>query len=131
MRSAADTIGNFRLTTSGGQIPAMNNSTWACFHCREAVRRPDYTLKDIYCPSCGEKMRYLGDRIRIPAKRQVKAWQKLRDTAHTNLKGREWLRNWHIKRLENQIARLESSPPGATRARKIKAYKKQLAEFVN
>ena len=76
-------------------------------------------------------MGYLGDRIRIPAKRQVKAWQKLWDAVHTSLKGKEWQRNWKIKRLENQIARLEASPPGATRARKIKAYKKQLAALVS
>src|SRR5262245_56115187 len=109
----------------------MNNSTWACFDCREAVRRPDYTLKDIHCPICGQTMGYLGDRIRIPSKRQVKAWRKLWDDVHTSLKGKEWQRTWHIKRLENQIARLEASPPGVTRARKIKAYKKQLAALVS
>jgi hypothetical protein len=108
----------------------MNNSTWACFECREAVRRPGYTLKDIHCPICGEKMGYLGDRIRIPSKRQVKAWRKLRESVHGGLKGKEWQRNSRIKRLEDDIARLEASPPGATRARKIKAYKKQLAALM-
>ena len=86
----------------------MHNATWACFDCRETVRRPDHTLKDIYCANCKAKMGYLGYRVRVPAKRQVKEWGKLWDMVHTSLNAPEWHRNWHIKRLESQIARLEA-----------------------
>jgi hypothetical protein len=79
-------------------------------------------------------MAYLGDRIRIPSKRQIKAWRELWESTHASptpiTKGKEWERGWHIKRLEEQIARLEAAPKSATRARKIKAYRKQLAALM-
>jgi hypothetical protein len=75
-------------------------------------------------------MGYLGDRIRVPSKHQVKAWRELWKAVQTNLNGKEWERNWHKKRLESEIARLEAAPPGVTRARRIRAYKKQLAALV-
>src|SRR5437762_600761 len=56
---------------------SIRNATWACFDCREAVRRPDYWLKRIPCPKCGHAMGYLGFQIRIPAKRQANEWRKL------------------------------------------------------
>jgi hypothetical protein len=91
----------------------MHNSTWACFDCREAVRRPDYTVEEIHCPTCNEKMSYLGDRVRIPAKRQAKAWRKLWETVQNTIKGKEWQRDWHIKRLASQLEKLEASPRGS------------------
>ena len=109
----------------------MKNATWVCFDCRESLRRPYYALKEIHCPTCGQPMPYVGDRIRIPSKTQRKAWRELREWIYasplpiTKLKGT--LRAWRIKRLEQQLAALERAPTNASRARTIKAWRKELA----
>jgi hypothetical protein len=114
---------------------AMKNATWVCFDCRESVRRPDYALKQIPCPTCGQAMGYVGDRIRIPSKRQRKAWRELWESIHasatpiTKLKGT--LRAWRIRRLNEQIAALEAAPTNASRARTIKAYREELAALLD
>jgi len=78
-------------------------------------------------------MGYLGDKIRIPASRQTKAWRELWESIHSSptpiTKGPEWLRSWHRKRLEAAIARLEAAPVSASRLQKIRAYRRELARL--
>jgi len=95
---------------------STSNATWASFDCRETVRRPDYALRKVLCPKCGQGMGYLGYRIRIPSKRQAKAWRKL---AHAIIgpsgslaRSKDRERAQLIERLEEEIARLETAPPG-------------------
>jgi len=78
-------------------------------------------------------MGYLGDRIRIPSKRQIKAWRELWSSIHTSpmpiTKTPVWLREWYVKKLEERIARLERTPKTPSRARELKSSRKQLARL--
>lgn len=113
---------------------SMMNATWACFDCREAVRRPHYWLKRIPCPKCGHAMGYLGFRIRIPAKRQANEWRKLSkmitgpDGSLTRARDRQRLQM--MTELQNEIARLEATPKNKTRDASIRRHRKQLATLI-
>jgi hypothetical protein len=78
-------------------------------------------------------MGYLGDKIRIPAKRQTKAWRTLWESIYASptpiTKTPAWLRAWYVRRLEEEIARLEAAPKNATRLQKIRGHRKQIAEL--
>jgi hypothetical protein len=56
----------------------MGNATWACFDCCVAVRRPTQHADAVPCPQCGRACLCLGTKLRIPARDDEKAWQKLR-----------------------------------------------------
>jgi hypothetical protein len=92
----------------------MSNSTWVCFDCREAVRRPGYKNPDVSCPRCGQPCRNIGHRIRLPSKRAVKAWAALRGSlqqetiANTERLHRYRVRQTH--RVEKEIARPQALP---------------------
>ena len=109
----------------------MNNATWVCFDCRQAVRRPEYMVEVIACPRCGQPMGYLGDKIRIPTQRQIKAWRRLWKSIYSSprpiTKIPEQLRSWHVTRLEAEIARLEAMPKNPRLIERIRMYRRQLA----
>jgi hypothetical protein len=58
----------------------MSSYTWACFECRRTVRRT--TPKDgaVPCATCGRACRYLGTKIRVPAREKASEWEKLRES---------------------------------------------------
>jgi uncharacterized Zn finger protein (UPF0148 family) len=105
----------------------MNNATWACFDCRETIRRPCYVLKTLTCPSCGEILRCIGDKIRVPPKDQIKHWDELRETVPKGIN--EWLRRMRSQELELRIAKLELMKENDGRKKKLRYLRKQLAEI--
>lgn len=111
----------------------IGNATWACFDCREAVRRPTQYAGDVPCPRCGQACTYLGTKIPLPPKRDAKAWQELRDElCQRRLADQD--RAWRMRvrrrhQLEQQIAKLAAQPRNDGRAQKIHLLKNRLAEL--
>ncbi len=108
----------------------MGNATWACFDCREAVRRPTHYAEAVPCPQCGVDCVCLGTKIRIPARSDKKAWQELRvslrDNRHAALERAERMRVLQRHSLEQQIAELEARPPNDGRKGTLQQLRKQL-----
>jgi hypothetical protein len=79
-------------------------------------------------------MGYLGDRIRISARRQTKSWRELWQSIYASptpiTKTPPWLRAWHARRLQEAISRLQATPKSAARLRKIAAHRRQLAKVM-
>jgi hypothetical protein len=109
----------------------MSNATWACFDCRETVRRPDYTRQAVLCPSCGQSCRYLGRKICLPPKRQVKKWQELlsalQQHAIATRELKHKLRLQQMRKLRAEIARLEAKGPHVERAKQVRVLRRRLA----
>src|SRR4051812_2481606 len=111
----------------------MNNSTWACFDCREAVRRSEYSEFAVPCPQCGQNCRYMGDKIRLPAKRQAKAWKELlvdlqqRSSANTE---RQALRRLErMRAIQDEIKHLIDRGLNPGREKHVRSLRKELDEL--
>jgi hypothetical protein len=109
----------------------MSNYNWACFECREAVRRGIATYsRRVACPKCGATTRFLGDKIPIPPKRDAKSWLALRSQLAKAQRDRAMKRfEANVRRrhdLEQEIVRLRSLPTNAGRQQAIKFLRKQL-----
>lgn len=48
-----------------------------CFDCRRTVRRSAVGGKAVRCPECAEECTSIGTKIRVPVRRDKKAWAKL------------------------------------------------------
>jgi hypothetical protein len=111
----------------------MSNVTWACFECRETVRRPGYTRAAVLCPTCGEPCRYLGHKLRTPPKRQAKAWRELltevQQQAVACAEPRQQLRLRQVREIQTEIARLEAKGPNEGRAKQVRSLRRQLAKL--
>lgn len=111
----------------------MSSETWACFDCRETVRRPNYTKAEVLCPDCGLPCVNLGHKLRLPPKRQTKAWQEiraeLRKSASTEAELKEQLRLERMRTLREEIARLKAKGPNAGREKQIRMLRLELASF--
>lgn len=111
---------------------AMSNTTWVCFECREAVRRPGYTPATVLCPKCGQPCRNIGHRIRLPLKRAAKAWEKLRASwQEQSIAEAERLHRYRVRqihRIEQEIARLGAMPANEGRQKRIGLLRKRLVE---
>jgi len=108
----------------------MSKGTWACFDCREAVRRAAPPDLEVTCAFCGRPCRYIGHKIPTPRKSAVKQWEALRQSLadEKHRAADERVRNGVRLRhdLEQEIARLEAKPsnPGLTKA--IRLLRRQL-----
>jgi len=106
---------------------SVGKSTWVCFDCRRAVRRPTHGASEVPCSGCRERMRCLGYKIRIPSKSDAGAWQRLRESlADDRIAGRKRKRNERVRRihdLEQAAARLELRPANRERARLIRTLR--------
>lgn len=62
----------------------MNKKNYVCVHCRIAARGEQASgkVRGRRCPQCHQAMLELGDRWRIPNKKDVKQWAKLGQIAH-------------------------------------------------
>jgi hypothetical protein len=111
---------------------STSNTTWACFECREAVRRPRYNCVAVNCACCGQPCRNIGHRIRLPSKRAVKAWEQLRLSLQQQLVEDAERRHRHrvrsIHRIEREIARLQVLPANEGRRKQIGLLRKRLVE---
>ena len=82
------------------------------------------------CAKCGDAMRYLGYNIPVPAKRDVKTWEALRNQLYRERHDFQQqsfetaVRRRHD--LEQEIERLESLPSNAGRERAIRLLRKEL-----
>jgi uncharacterized Zn finger protein (UPF0148 family) len=111
----------------------MASYTWACFECRRTVRRAVPKNGEVQCSTCGRPCRYVGTRIRVPAREKTAAWAELRDSLR-EAKVKEDLRRERarVRRrhdLEKRIAGLESKPANPSRNRQIRELKQQLADL--
>ena len=118
------TKGSNRLRT------IMNNETWVCFDCREAVRRDAYHPAEVPCPSCGHVCLQIGDRIRIPSKSNARGWQRLRESLCEQRLGVldtsqiAQVRQRH--ELEQQLLQVGLRSPNEGRAKSIRTLRKKL-----
>lgn len=108
----------------------MANSSWVCFECRLAVRRPTQHIGDVTCAECGVACSPLGYKTPVPALRDVGAWrnvlaaetekkqQRATDAAAARVRSRH--------ALEQEIRRLEAMPENAGRATAIGALRRRL-----
>jgi len=111
----------------------MSSYTWACFDCRRTVRRTIARDGAVSCATCGKACRYLGTKIRVPAREKAAEWSKLRESlTDANLeeqvrRERERVRDRH--ELEKRIVELALKPTNPSRARQIRTLKERLARL--
>jgi hypothetical protein len=86
------------------------NTTWVCFDCQEAVRRPAGHEKPVACPKCRHNCQCLGTKIRIPSKEKKRAWKELRISIRESLLAAAERRDRLRHRLERRISELEAAP---------------------
>jgi uncharacterized protein with PIN domain len=69
----------------------------ACLDCRKVFKKPDIPYvheaelekrKFYPCPDCGKMMQYMGVKFRAPPKRDLAAWDKIRDSIQA---GENWM----------------------------------------
>ncbi len=110
----------------------MANSSWVCFECRLAVRRPTQHIGDVTCPECGVACWPFGYKTPVPAKRDVGAWRKLLSEETETKQQRATdaavalVRSRHA--LEQEIRRLAAMPENAGRAKAIRALRRRLGD---
>jgi hypothetical protein len=108
----------------------MGNATWVCFDCREAMRRPTHYRAVVPCPVCGQAGRFLGTRIRIPARDRARSWRRLRlalqEAAAASAETAARIRVRHRHRIEREIAALEARPASRGRNRTIQLLQERL-----
>jgi hypothetical protein len=110
----------------------MSNATWVCFDCREVVRRPTHNSAAVLCPQCRRACRWLGTRIRIPAKGDERAWRELRvDIRERELANQERIERKRVRRhrIERRIADLEARPSNEGRVRTLRRLRERLASL--
>jgi hypothetical protein len=113
----------------------MSSRTWACFACRLTVRRPatygrETLTESVACPECGRECFNLGYKIRVPKRRDDRAWEELRaqifdaEEEQAEEAAADSVRLQHT--LEQRIAELESRPSDPQRERLIRDLRRQL-----
>lgn len=109
---------------------SMNNENWVCFDCREGIRRDANHPSEVLCPSCGQACLQIGDRIRIPAKGNLRGWQRLRESIYEQRlrisDKRQILKVRRTHELEQQILDVESRPQSPGRTMWISTLRKEL-----
>lgn len=113
----------------------MSNRTWACFECRQSVRRPakygeEALAEVVACPQCGKNCVHIGYRIPLPPRRDEKAWASLRadllrsDQERQQRSEEATVRSRH--QIEKEISRLEERPDNAERSKLIRKLRRRL-----
>jgi hypothetical protein len=88
-------------------------------------------MGDVRCSRCHQACQFLGPSIEIPPKRDVAAWERLREQvnlAHTNAAAdrfKDSIRRRHD--IEQQIRELEGRPSNPGRDSAIKELRRKLA----
>jgi len=108
----------------------MSKHKFICFKCRISVKRELHPETQVKCPSCGSKCEWIGVKIPVPPKKNIKAWESLK---HQLLEEESSLiennKIEHIKRkheIEKEIQKLELKPENSGRLSLIKQLKKEL-----
>ena len=116
----------------------MNRRSWICFDCRKGVRREtDYSLDRIEptkvtCPDCGEACLDVGYKLRIPGRRDARAWTALRESLRNQAaeihedSHRADARNRH--RIERRIQMLRERPEDPERTKLIQELEDELGD---
>jgi hypothetical protein len=111
----------------------MANSSWVCFACRIAVRRPSQQPQQVPCPHCREACWALGYKIPVPPKQDVRAWQKLRDAQHAEHHAKQdAAAHARVRRrheLEQELRRLTALPANPGREQSIKLLQRRLEDL--
>lgn len=108
------------------------NHNFVCFECRVNVRRFGLAEAPL-CPQCGCECTDLGDKLPIPSKSDVVAWQRLyvdfREFKRRIAMTQEEERAAHTHRLERQIEHLESQPANPGREQTLRALRRRLNDL--
>mgnify|MGYP005672074821 CR=1 FL=1 len=114
----------------------MSKRSWVCFDCRRAVRREatySYSHQEVESATCAECERpceFLGYKIRIPPRSDIRAWESLRaDLAQQEAARQQARAQWIVEDrhdTERQIVELESRPANPGRDRLIRDLKARL-----
>jgi len=111
----------------------MANATWVCFSCRVAVRHPSYA-RGVACPRCGQGLRPLSYKIRLPSENERRAWELLRERLDQERRTVEEQRRADRVRwrhaLEQEIVALESRPPNKGRTRAVRLLQRKLNALI-
>jgi len=116
--------------TLDARFQPVANSSWICFDCRLAVRRPTQFVGEVVCPECGVGCWCLGYKIPVPPKRDARAWRQLQESqvaqqdAQVDAARQARVRSRHD--LEQEIRRLEAMPSSPGRAKAIMVLRRRL-----
>jgi C4-type Zn-finger protein len=108
---------------------SANNSNWVCFDCRFAKRQAKTLRRIPKCPGCGKDCYYLGYKVEIPGKSDVRNWRTLRmecrrrELQQTDKEVIEHVRETHA--IERDIVRLESQVKNPNRKKLIAKLKEK------
>lgn len=112
----------------------MGNSTWVCFQCREAVRRPTQGTHQVTCSRCGGECTNLGYKIETPKKRDGEAWTRLAENLHDQtwrqLLSRQAasVSERHAHALEQEISELQQREANPGRQELIRSLQTKLEQ---
>ena len=90
----------------------MDNDSYVCFRCRRVVRRPAHQTGAVPCSSCAEPTEWIGDRVPVPPRDNVRAWAALEESwreareESRRVRAVEQVRQRHA--IEQRIAELEA-----------------------
>ena len=114
---------------------AMSKRTWACFDCRQSVRRAarygDAARNEsVVCPECGGECANIGYKIPLPPRRDRRGWDDLRRqlVAEEHARSEEDKREVVVRRhqIEREIVELEARPRNSERARLVRELRRRL-----
>lgn len=110
----------------------MSSSSWVCFECRVAVRRPTQFEGEVACAECRAPCWPLGYRIPVPPKRDARAWCQLQEAQllefETKVDAEACARVRARHDLEREIRRLEAMPDCTGRAKAIRMLRSRLGD---
>ena len=90
----------------------MDNHSYVCFRCRRVVRRPAHHEGVVPCSSCAEPTEWVGDRVPVPPRDNVRAWAALeegwREAREDSARARAHQRVRERHAIEQRIAELEA-----------------------
>lgn len=110
----------------------MSKRNWVCFDCRSAVRRESRTAADVPCALCSKPLTNVGYKMRIPAKKDARAWEELRaqwiGDERESWKRRRYERARRVHALEQESRSLETRPANSGRAMAVRRLRKMLKD---
>jgi hypothetical protein len=106
---------------------SASNYSWLCFECRIVIRKPKTSKRMPKCTGCNSDCYYLGYKVEVPKKDDVRGWRKLRDDCRNRELGRAdeaavaKVRKQH--EAERRIAQLSALPENKERSKLIQKLK--------
>ncbi|MGB5015436.1 MAG: hypothetical protein WBO68_15555 [Pyrinomonadaceae bacterium] len=103
-------------------MPASNDN-WVCFECRMVIRYPKIAKQVPKCLACGSGTFWLGSKVEVPKKDDVRGWRHLRDDCRTReivrIEKEAADRRSYAKAAKLRIEQLEALPANKERSKLI------------